>query len=78
MKALSKQRITFLTRLQIFSTKRIDSPEGKIKFEIICEQYKNLMFYVANKILGNTRDSEGIVYDEHIEVGPLSCFQRAA
>ena len=28
----------------------IDSPEGKIKFEIIYEQYKNLMFYTANKI----------------------------
>lgn len=39
----------------------IDSPEEKIKFEIIYEQYKNLMFYTANKILGDTRDSEDIV-----------------
>lgn len=46
----------------------IDSPEGKIKFEIIYEQYKNLMFYTANKILGDTRDSEDIVHDAFLKI----------
>lgn len=46
----------------------IDSPEGKFKFEIIYEQYKNLMFYTANKILGDTRDSEDIVHDAFLKI----------
>ena len=46
----------------------IDSPEEKIKFEIIYEQYKNLMFYTANKILGDTRDSEDIVHDAFLKI----------
>lgn len=45
----------------------IDSPEGKNKFEIIYEQYKNLMFYTANKILGDTRDSEDIVHSLSVD-----------
>ena len=36
----------------------IDSPEGKLKFEVIYERYKGLMFYTANSVLGDTRDSE--------------------
>lgn len=31
----------------------IDSPEGKLKFEVIYERYKNLMFYTANRVLGD-------------------------
>lgn len=46
----------------------IDSPEEKNKFEIIYEQYKNLMFYTANKILGDTRDSEDIVHDAFLKI----------
>ena len=41
----------------------IDSPEEKLKFEIIYERYKGLMFYTANSVLGDTRDSEDIVHD---------------
>lgn len=36
----------------------IDSKEGQQKFEFIYNRYKKLMFYIANKILGDTRDSE--------------------
>lgn len=46
----------------------IDSYEGKIKFEIIYEKYKNLMFYVADKILGDTRDSEDVVHDAFLKI----------
>ena len=41
----------------------IDSPEGRHKFEFIYNRYKNLMFYTASKILGDTRDSEDTVHD---------------
>lgn len=46
----------------------IDSPEGKLKFEVIYERYKNLMFYTANSILGDARDSEDIVHDAFLKV----------
>ena len=46
----------------------IDSPEGKLKFEVIYERYKNLMFYTANRVLGDTRDSEDIVHDAFLKV----------
>lgn len=46
----------------------IDSPEGKLKFEVIYERYKNLMFYTANSVLGDTRDSEDIVQDAFMKI----------
>lgn len=42
----------------------IDSPEEKLKFEIIYERYKGLMFYTANSVLGDTRDSEDIFVND--------------
>ena len=45
----------------------IDSPEGKLKFEVIYERYKGLMFYTANSVLGDTRDSEDIVHDAFLK-----------
>ena len=39
----------------------IDSPEEKLKFEIIYERYKGLMFYTANSVLGDIRDSEDMM-----------------
>lgn len=46
----------------------IDSPEEKLKFELIYERYKNLMFYTANSVLGDTRDSEDVVHDAFIKI----------
>ena len=46
----------------------IDSPEGKLKFEVIYKRYKNLMFYAANSVLGDTRDSEDVVHDAFLKV----------
>lgn len=46
----------------------IDSPEEKLKFEIIYERYKGLMFYTANSVLGDTRDSEDIVHDAFLKI----------
>ena len=40
----------------------IEGQDEKQKFEIIYEEYKNLMFYVANRILEDTQDSEDIVH----------------
>ena len=41
----------------------IEGPEDRNKFEIVYEQYKNLMYYVAYRILREERDEE----DAHIE-----------
>lgn len=46
----------------------IDSPEEKLKFELIYDRYKNLMFYTANSVLGDTRDSEDIVHDAFLKI----------
>ena len=51
----------------------IDDEEDKSKFEIIYREYRQLMYYVADRILGDTKDSEDVVHDaflkiiEHIE-----------
>lgn len=46
----------------------IDASEGKQKFEILYERYRKLMYYTANKVLGDTRDSEDIVHDAFLKV----------
>lgn len=46
----------------------IDSKEGQQKFEFIYNRYKKLMFYIANKILGDTRDSEDTVHDAFLKI----------
>lgn len=46
----------------------IDSPDEKQKFEIIYQTYRQLMYYVANHILGNTQDAEDVVHDAFIKI----------
>lgn len=46
----------------------IDSSERKLKFEVIYERYRKLMFYTANSVLGDTRDSEDIVHDAFLKI----------
>ena len=46
----------------------IDSEEDKSKFEIIYSEYRNLMYYVANKILMNSSDAEDIVHQAFLKV----------
>lgn len=46
----------------------IESDEGKSKFEIIYNAYKNLMLYQANKILGNTHDTEDAVHESFLKI----------
>ena len=41
----------------------IDSLEGKQKFEVIYIKYRQLMFYIANKILMDAKDSEDVVIE---------------
>lgn len=46
----------------------IDSPDEKKKFEIIYQTYRQLMFYVANRILENDQDAEDVVHDAFLKV----------
>lgn len=46
----------------------IDSLEGKQKFEVLYLKYRQLMFYIANKILMDTKDSEDVVHDSFLKV----------
>ena len=52
----------------LFYVSLIESDESKTKFEIIYGEYKNLMFYVANQILGDTKDSEDLVHDAFLKL----------
>lgn len=46
----------------------IDSAEDRCKFEIIYENYRNLMFYAADSILHSQRDAEDIVHDAFLKI----------
>lgn len=46
----------------------IESDADKSKFEIIYNSYKNLMLFQANKILGDTNDSEDVVHEAFLKI----------
>ena len=46
----------------------IESDLDKSKFEIIYRSYKKLMLYQANKILGDTHDTEDVVHESLLKV----------
>lgn len=46
----------------------IETPEERGKFEAIYETYKQLMFYMANNILHDTRDSEDVVHEAFLKI----------
>jgi len=63
----------------------IDTEEDKQKFILLYEEYRKLMFYVANKILNNTQLSEDAVQEAFLriaknfhKIGEVSCPQTKA
>ena len=46
----------------------IDSDADKSKFEILYSEYKNLMYYTANRILRNSRDAEDVGHQVFLKV----------
>ena len=46
----------------------IDSSEDRSKFEQIYIEYRELMFYVANRILDNDQDAEDAVHEAFVKV----------
>lgn len=46
----------------------LETPEEKSKFEQLYLGYRNLMFYVANRILHNQQDSEDVVHDSFLKI----------
>lgn len=44
------------------------SDADKTKFEIIYNEYRDLMFFVANKILNNQQDSEDVIHQAFIKI----------
>lgn len=49
----------------------IETDSDKEKIETIYTEYRGLMFYVANKILGDTMDSEDIVHDAFVKIAEI-------
>lgn len=50
----------------------IETPEERGKFEAIYETYRQLMFYIANNILHDARDSEDIVHEAFLKIIEIS------
>ncbi len=46
----------------------IDTPAEKDKFESLYLQYRDLMFYIANKILQNQQDAEDVVHAAFVSI----------
>lgn len=46
----------------------IDASEEKQKIEILYERYRKLMYYTANAVLGDARDSEDAVHDAFLKI----------
>ena len=46
----------------------IDAPEEKDKFERLYLKYRDLMFYIANKILQNQQDAEDVVHAAFLSI----------
>ena len=46
----------------------IESEDDRSKFEIIYREYRDLMLYIANRILGDTKDSEDVVHQSFIKL----------
>lgn len=46
----------------------IETPEDRSRFEQLYIAYRDLMFYIARKILGNNQDAEDAVHDAFVTV----------
>lgn len=46
----------------------IETPQEKSKFEILYQQYRNLMFSIASQILKNDQDAEDAVHQAFVKI----------
>ena len=46
----------------------IETPEEKSKFEQLYLEYRDLMFYIANRILHHQQDSEDVVHESFLKI----------
>lgn len=46
----------------------IDSPEDRSKFELLYTEYRDIMYYVAFKILQNEQDAEDAVHQAFLKI----------
>ena len=46
----------------------IDSPNDRVNFELVYQTYRNLMFFIAYKILNNPQDAEDAVHTAFIKI----------
>lgn len=46
----------------------IDTPKEQVKFELLYWEYKDLMFYTANRILNHSQDAEDAVQQAFLSI----------
>ena len=51
----------------------IETPDDKAKFERIYNRYRNLMYHVAYKVLGNHHDAEIRLLWQRVFLPPQKC-----
>ncbi len=57
----------------------LDTPEEKVRFEQIYQQYRGLMYHVANNILHDSQDAEDAVHNAFLRIiKHFSKLQRAS
>jgi len=52
----------------------LDSSDDRYKFEVIYNTYKQLMYYIADDILGDTTDSEDVVHEAFLKI--IEVFEK--
>ncbi len=52
----------------IFYLQMLDTPEEKARFEQIYQQYRSLMYHVANNILHDSQDAEDTVHNAFLRI----------
>ncbi len=61
----------------IYYLQMLDTPEEKIRFEQIYQQYRSLMYHAADHVLHNSQDAEDAVHNAFLQViKHFSKFQR--
>jgi len=60
--------------MMIYYLQMLDTPEEKLRFEQLYQQYRGLMYHVANNVLHNSQDAEDAVHNAFLRV--IKCFSR--
>ena len=68
---IQKEKHWLAVRILFIYLQMLETPEEKSKFEQIYLEYRDLVFYIANRILHNKQDSEDVVHEAFLKSSKL-------